>query len=1200
MRSAVLRTSIALCATCVLVACGSSSSPPTTLVGPSDASTNPPNDSPEYTSQAPAGASSGTFGAAGNGKGGASPTSASGPTDQASAGLPLVPGASSVPGGRVADVQEADVYKVSGGKLFLLNTYRGFLIYDISNPKAPVRLGHLPVYGYPVEMFVENNTVYALLSDALYLTQIGGQLQFQRRNSSQIVTIDISDAAHPKLLQAQDLAGQLREGVSRKIENTIYVVSYQPAGYWYYGWGPQNGQQPSEQAWVYSFDASQPSNLKQVGKLKIFEGGSSSSYDPKTGESHGRYSNGVTLSATANAIMVVQNWSTYDSVPPVVSVTAGADAGIGMPGCWSSRSDQQSVVSVVDVSDPSGVIQVAATFSTPGALTDQFKQTYVYDAQANTGTYLGIFARNQWLGTGCNYTQQTQNTLESWNLNGDGTATMLSSVDFGKPNETVRGSSFDVDRKVAFAITAQSMDPMYAISFADRTKLTILSAIDGLSGDMDLFLPVEQAQYLLAVGRDTGAACSSYVGGGVDGGGGDAGKNPTSTGGQIAVSLIDVRDLSKIRLVQRKCLDIANAGWISSQVTWNLDQAHKMIGLESDGTTNVLTVPISYSVQDSTASNGWYYYRYETAVGMVSWDLTQYRDTLPPEQQNVIVTHGHFVHPNGEVNRSVVYLQGPTQQREMLNISDSYLSFANIQNLDAPALDSVVEVASADQSVFRFGDYVVQQVALPASAASSGGVVGYVGGSPYEFRVKSAGGELDDAPVLASFIVGQVEQVIRHGNQLVMFRPVQSRDSDGGVAYATQVLVYDLSNPLAPAARGTTTLPSDVSPYASYYRYYCGAVGYAGGYYFGYTQGMATVDDGIAFLVQNVNYQPQTRSSDGGVVTTYTATYTQKLAFLDLRDPAHPQASEQPLALPGVGGKQAESASVVADGMATDGFYITYRIPIDSSVDPTTNATLTRYASYAQRLSQQGGAWSSDAAINIPGPLARTWGNAKGQRLFLTRDDVYTTQAIDGGGWQWIDTVTLNLLAVQSNAGVPRAALLDQRTFDGMSPEAMVYDGDRIYLVISDAPNFWGYVGGPGIAVSAPVGVGVASSGGTAVGGASGGSGGSTQPAADASDRLAIIDTSAGTLASSYEQPTELTNLDLMGAAQNRLFVNLQGDGILVVDVTSASAPKALSFYRTLGWASGIEFAGGSAYVPANNYGTYRLDLNAVGTFQSP
>src|SRR5262249_33438658 len=80
-----------------------------------------------------------------------------GTVDQSS---PAAPGA---PGGRTATVQEADIYRVDHNRLFYLNTYRGFIAYDVNDPKNPVQLGRLPVYGYPVEMFVQGNTVYALL-----------------------------------------------------------------------------------------------------------------------------------------------------------------------------------------------------------------------------------------------------------------------------------------------------------------------------------------------------------------------------------------------------------------------------------------------------------------------------------------------------------------------------------------------------------------------------------------------------------------------------------------------------------------------------------------------------------------------------------------------------------------------------------------------------------------------------------------------------------------------------------------------------------------------------------------------------------------------------------------------------------------------------------------------------------------------------
>jgi hypothetical protein len=1120
-----------------------------------------PSEVPEYTSEGPA--TAGSY--SGNPEmtpvaidGNAGGTASQGTKDSTTA-------PPAVPGGRVADVQEADVYRIQDNKLYLLNTYRGFMVYDITDTKQPVRLGHLGVYGYPVEMFVEKNTVYALLSDALYLTQINGKVQFQRRNSSQIVTIDITDPANPKLLQVQDIAGQLREGVSRKIENTIYVVSYQPTGYWYYGWGPQNGQVPDEAAWVYSYDASTPSSLRQVGMLQVFQGGSTESYDPVTYESHSRYSSGVTLSATSNAIMVVQNWYTYDYVP---GATKTDDNGVVSYACGSSKSDQESVVSVVDVSNPTGVIRVAATFRTEGAVGDQFKQTYVYDAAANTGTYLGIFARNFWTSDGCNYTQYTQNTLEAWDIVGDGsTATLLSSVDFGKVNETVRGSYFDVDRKVAFAITARSMDPMYAISFADRKSLKILSAIDGLSGDMDLFRPVEDGQYLLAVGRDNGSACAGYVQGT------DAGT--TNWNNQIALSLIDVRDLGNIRLVQRKCLDVTSAGWVSSQVTWNLDQAHKMIGLQSDGKTSVLTVPISYSIENSS-SNGWYYYRYETAVGIMSWDLAQYDAARPPEQQNVITTHGRFVHPNGEVNRSVLFAQGADQHREMLNISDTYLSFANLQDLDSPTLDSVVEVAAADAAVYRFGAYVVEQVVLPTNDYAY---------TSYEFRVKPAGGELEQTPTVASFTVGQVQQVMRQGNLLVLFRTASRPTTDSSgyqtLTYYSTVLVYDLTDPAAPKPAGTVDLPADMSPY-NYYRYYCGDLGYYGGYYFTSVQDQAVTDEGIAFLMGTSHYTTKTVSLPSGGTTTQTEwSYTYQLAFLDLRDPAKPGVSLQPVSLAGPGGASIESASLVADGMAPDAFYITYRSRIGSTIDAVTQQTLYRYASYAQRWVRSHGAWTTEPAVNIPGTLARTWAGASGERRFLTRDDVYGYQQVDSG-YQWYANVTLNLLRQITVGDKPAAERLDVRTFDQVSPKAMVFDGDRIYLAIGSGSYYYGYVmldSGRGVAV--PTGAGTADTG--------------TTTPTDTSDHLAIIDTSQGKLALAYDEPTELTNLDLMGAQQNKLFVNLQGDGILVVDVTSATAPEALSFYRTLGWASGIELAGTTAYVPAYYYGTYRLDLNAPG-----
>jgi len=53
------------------------------------------------------------------------------------------------PSGRLADVQEADIYKLDGTRLFYLNTYRGLTVYDVADPTKPTLVSRLPVYGYP-------------------------------------------------------------------------------------------------------------------------------------------------------------------------------------------------------------------------------------------------------------------------------------------------------------------------------------------------------------------------------------------------------------------------------------------------------------------------------------------------------------------------------------------------------------------------------------------------------------------------------------------------------------------------------------------------------------------------------------------------------------------------------------------------------------------------------------------------------------------------------------------------------------------------------------------------------------------------------------------------------------------------------------------------------------------------------------------
>jgi hypothetical protein len=1051
----------------------------------------------------------------GGGKNGALPPSAGAPG--AGDSRTATPTAPPAPGGRNATVEEADIYRIDGDRLFYLNTYRGFLIYDVRDPKKPARVGRLPIFGYPVEMFVDGTTVYALLREALYLSEKSGKLQFERHNVSQLISIDVSDPANPKVLKTIDIVGELAEGVSRKIEKSIYVVSNIPQWY-YWGWRAPNQQPTKEQAWVYSFDVTDPRNTKEVGRLQIFEGGSVNFYDQKTGQSYNRNFNGVTISATSNALMVVENWSVYAS--------SGNTGG----GCGSFNSDQQAIVSIIDVSNPSGAIRRHTHFETTGELGDQFKQTYVNNPATGTGTYYGIFARRAWSGTGCTGRSEVRNTIESWDVTNGNAPVRLSTLAFGKPDETVRGSAFDTDRQVAYAITARNIDPLYAISLADRNNLKVLSAIDGLSGDMSVFRLIGDRKFLIGIGRDGTNTCQGF-------------QTPGTMGpgvNQVAVSIIDVRDLARIRLVQRQCVAIDNAVWSGSAVQWDLDQAHKMIGMHSDGNVNVLTVPVYYYTKADNSD--WWWYRYQTAVGLMSWDLTRYDDTKSERDQTVIQNFGTFVHPEGEVRRSIVFTHQATGQRMMINLSDTHVSVANLQNLAAPKLESIIPVAPYYNQLYRFGDYVVEEVQTRSSFGNPSDGLS-------EFRVKRAGGDLDGVTPVATFAVGQVQSVVKHKDQLVLFRMTQNAKVQGGVYVppTTVALVYDLSDPTHPVRGGEATLPQQVMPY---YRFWCGWGGYWGSFWFDDSSSTWVDTDGaIVFITQDWS----------------TKDPTVQLVSLDLRNPRAPKVGQTPVSL----GAGFELHGLVADPVDPRGFYLSYRLRTGET--RVGDATFTRYRSYGQRWQPQGDGWTSQATFSLPGRLARTF-TSQGRRLFLAQDYTYR-QVTSNGSTYWTPDLRLHLLGELTVAGNAVAELLDTHRFTGIYPGGLVLDGDRLFVSASPQTFY-------GVGDVAPPGVGGA-------------------PAVRAqtetpTDRLQIFDLSQHTLRSVYDQPTGSYGLQLMGTYQGRLFVNLQGDGVLVVDVDNPAKPRGLRFLRTLGYASHIEFAGNDGYVASGYFGVYHLDLDGA------
>jgi hypothetical protein len=970
-----------LLATAALAACVDKSPEP--AVGPTPQPDGGPPPNPEPTpgqtdfTTVEQGGSFGAGGSSGAADGGAaSPGSSSAAGSGGSSGATNDPGA---PGGRVAEVEEADTYRLAGTRLYYLNTYRGFLIYDVADPKQPVAVSRLPVYGYPIEMFVEGNLVYALLRDALYLTTVDGKLQFQRHNVSQLVTIDVSDPAAPRVIKTMDIIGQLREGVSRKVEKTIYVVSQQLGGY-SWGW-PSVDVNPTEQAWVYSYDISDAANPRLAGQLQIFEGGNR--LDPGAGGAGTgyRYFSGVAISATANALLVTENWYGYQ------------DTG----GACGFQNRQQAVVSLIDISDPKGAIRRHTRFETLGQLNDQFKMTYRSDPVTGKGTFFGIFARQDWGGCGGS---QTQNILESWDVSDGARPQRLAQLQFGKPNETVRASSYDLARNVVYAITARQIDPLYAIDISNPAAPRVLSEIDGLSGSVSVFRQVAGGQFLLGVGDDQSDSCAGIQDG-----------NLQST--RMALTIIDVRNLNQIRLVQRKCITVKNAGWSWSGINGNFDQAHKMLGMFQDGDLNVLTVPVTYAVREEGQggqSFGWWYHS-QTAVGLLSWDLTRYDPALSPAQQTVVQGYGTFLHPEGAVSRSILFRHPVSGERSMINVSDTHLSVANIQDLDNPRLESIVEVAPSVSELHAFGGHVVERVDLGGGRWSPQGMS--------EFRVKVGGGGLAAKQPVATFRVGQAAAVYRLKDNLVVLR------NEGNTQ---EVLTFGLADPTQPRLLSRVTAPLPYQSGYGYYGYYCGMGSW--GYWFG--QGAQTImtDGGLAWLRREWSGQPG-------------AAPELKLVFLDLSDPAKPALHEKAVTLDEWG-----QGSLVADPGGA-GFYLVHRKRGQVTQDPSGNF-FTSYRYYAQRWDLGAAGHAAGADINLPGTLARTWLDGSGARMFLTHDNAYRMVPQDSTVI-WHSDTRLNLLR---QLGTDKAELLDARTFADQYLRSMVQGEGKLYL--GAQRTYWG------------------------------------------------------------------------------------------------------------------------------------------------
>jgi hypothetical protein len=140
-------------------------------------------------------------------------TAGFGPAADAAAGgsaAAAVPSGAEDAAGALADIareiEEADLYRVDGDTLYLLNAHRGLVLVDLAGPRL---IGRLALQGVPQEMYVRGGRALVLLTDF--------------DGTGRLLEVSLADPAHPALLATLALGGGVR--TSRIVGDVLYAVT---------------------------------------------------------------------------------------------------------------------------------------------------------------------------------------------------------------------------------------------------------------------------------------------------------------------------------------------------------------------------------------------------------------------------------------------------------------------------------------------------------------------------------------------------------------------------------------------------------------------------------------------------------------------------------------------------------------------------------------------------------------------------------------------------------------------------------------------------------------------------------------------------------------------------------------------------------------------------------------------------------------
>lgn len=976
-------------------------------------------------------------------------------------------------------VEEGDIYRVlSPGLVANLNSYRGLQLLDLTNPADPKVLGRAQISGHPVELYVHEGVAYVLMNDwsGYYGSRFSTQLT--ARSGGVIAAIDVSDPAHPTILEEAFVPGWI--STSRLTKGSTGAALYVASSEYTYADG-----QYETHAIVRSFDVT-AGTLVEAGALDL--GG----------------------------------W--------VADIQASTDALLVARTDWNS-SEYRSSVSIVDISDPRGVLVLGDEVHVQGVVASQFNMDL-------RGGILRVVSGSTWSGTQTNH-------VETFDAHDLANVTAVDHATFGD-GEQLYATLFLEDK--AFFVTYLRVDPFHAFDVAADGTLTERSEYV-VSGWNDFFRATFDGSRLIGIGTNDESART------------------------MSVSLYDASNTANPSpLLARADVDV-DSSW--SEASWDhrafsvVEGAVSLPSADASATETGLVL-LPYQGWDQGAQT------YTTGVQIFTFSPT----TLT---KRGTMTHGT------PVRRSFLAASSLTA-----NLSEASLSLYDTTNPAAPIAKGKLELAPNYVDVLPLPQGFAARVKGRADdywywwggqAELPNNVVEIVRGEDHP----------DTAQPVASVEVPADAQVYVAGNALVSVRTRYTDTTSWPYETESDVAVFDVSDPEVPVLASSFTTDRLPPTYYGYYGYGMMDCWDCGGWWYGTSQDVHAVPGGLAFLsrhpeqeslgvVESCNtysteYDYECVETADGATCTYTSggryctrpideeeatcsgsfqrcTYTYDadgnyedyacvdveeddvatethcneyeqfrywtrfvVDVLDVREPA--QAALAPaLELP-----HADQASAArADGSR---LWVSFTRPEDV---PGSTQAFVRW--FARPIDLTNPAQPvAGAAINVPGELLAVDGDTA-----TTRD------------WLWSgQTIETAIQRVELDLDDAIATLTATRRFEDQWVYDVKLDGAG-HVLVNHRSTSW---------------------------------------AQGEMNKLAVLDGALSVVAD-VDVDTWATLKD--GVAGRALF-QVPG-GLLVMNLDDASAPYPQAYFPLRGWPTSVRVDDERLTVPAGRYGVYRFDLD--------